>query len=377
VNERTLEILVLPDGRKYQILAQSPSGKAEATAQPPKNIRNDILELQSALLRSSSLHRGQAASHLGLGADEKMVEELGGKLYSFLFADDIASFYRKSLQDAIQAGEKLRIKLRVDKLRELSRVPWEALYDVKTRTFLSAELKTLFTRAVDATDTAIRKPKKLHMLGMIAGPTSFGNAPLAPLDVDLEKIKIERALEPLRADDKVTVAWTISGSYRDFRRRLRSPDCQTEGWTIFHFIGHGDFDESIGKGFLIFEQAGGSAGEARYPETLTPLLTDTGGPQLVILNACNGARSGSGDLFSSTAAALALAGVPAVIAMQFPVSDGMAIAFSEYFYTYLAEGYSIHQALAQTRIDLRGRRMAEWISPVLYMQSSDGQILTL
>ncbi len=110
---------------------------------------------------------------------------------------------------------------------------------------------------------------------------------------------------------------------------------------------------------MIFEESGSLAGEARDTTTLGPLLTNTGGPQLVVLNACNGARSSSGDLFSSTAASLALAGVPAVLAMQFSVSDAMAVKFSGIFYDLLADGYSIQEAFAQTRIELRGLRIAD------------------
>jgi hypothetical protein len=377
VRERIFEILVRPDRRGYWIQAATSSAKVEETSQLPKTIRNDIVELQSALLRGTAVRSGKGASQLGPGADHKILEEIGGKLYSFLFTGRIGPFYHTELQKAVQDGEALRIRLRVDDAGDLSRIPWETLYDVRTRIFLSAELRTLFTRAAGESEPVIRKPKRLHILGMIAGPTSFLGVPLARLDVDKERSKIEQTLEPLRAAGKLSLSWTIAGTYNEFRRRLRTPDDPVEGWTIFHFIGHGDFNETEELGFLIFEEAGGFVGEARYPDTLVPLLTTPHGPQLVVLNACNGARSSVGDLFSSTAAALALAEVPAVIAMQFPVSDAMAIAFSKSFYEYLSEGYSIHEALAQTRIDLRGQKISEWISPVLYMQSKEGQIVEL
>ena len=55
----------------------------------------------------------------------------------------------------------------------------------------------------------------------------------------------------------------------------------------------------------------------------------------------------------------------------------MAVEFSACLYEYLADKYSVQKALAQTRIDLRGRGINEWISPVLFMQSPDGQVLAL
>jgi hypothetical protein len=374
--ERIMEVLVLPNGRKHRVLARSPSGVAESEPEAPKNLRSDIVELQNAVLRGATSQRGHGSIALSRSGNDRIMEEFGARLHSFLFQGPIDALYRKSLDDAQAVGERLRLKLRVEAGRELARVPWEATYDVRTRTFMSCELHTLFTRAVDYPERTIRRPKQLHILGMIAGPTKFLGASLAPLDVDLERARIEAALAPLIEKEKATLAWTISGSYRDLRRRLRAPEAQDDGWTIFHFIGHGDFDEHEERGFLVFEESGSLAGEARYAETLGPLLTDVGGPQLVVLNACNGARSSSFDLFSSTAASLALAGVPAVLAMQFPVSDAMAIKFSSIFYDLLAEeGYSIQEALAQTRIELRGLRIAEWVSPVLYMQSSDGMVV--
>ena len=61
--------------------------------------------------------------------------------------------------------------------------------------------------------------------------------------------------------------------------------------------------------------------------------------------------------------------------MQFVLPDRTAIAFSQYFYDLLADGYRIHEALAQTRIQLRARRTAEWVAPVLFMRSSDGKLV--
>ena len=371
--ERILEIQIFSDGDRWRMFAQSPSGNAVDTADIPSNLSSDVIQLQNALLRGSSTRRGTVPSQLGASADEKMISELGSKLYNFLFSGDIGRFYKKSLADASQAREVLRIKLRIEGIRQLATLPWETLYDPKSRLFLSAELRTLFTRSVHSDSVNQWTPKTLDILGMVSGPKSFGGNQLDLLDVDLERAKIERALDPLKKPvAKATLAWTATGSYSEFRRRLANPPA--DGWAVFHFIGHGDFDEVKEQGYLIFEESGGSAGEARYSDTLAALLTNAGGPQLVVLNSCNGARAASTDLFSSTAASLALAGVPAVIAMQFPVSDDMAIAFSTHLYEYLAEGDSVQKALAQTMIDLRHDGISEWISPVLYIQT-DGQLL--
>jgi CHAT domain len=379
VKERVLELLVFRDGGKCRIVGRSPSGMDEDTAEIPANIRRDSIALQEALLRGATSRRGQAIPGLGASADEQMIGELGSRMYSFLFSGAIGALFKKSLADASNAKEQLRIKLRIEGVRELAALPWETLCDPKTNVFFAAYPRTPFTRSVHSDEVNRWIPKRLDILGMIAGPRTFREDQLPPLDVDLERSKMERALDPLKASKKATLSWTMSGSYKELRRRLtiRNSADQPEAWTVFHFIGHGDFDnEQRQQGYLIFEEIGGSAGEARYADSLAPLLTNAGGPQLVVLNSCNGARSATGDLFSSTAAALALAGVPAVIGMQFPVSDDMAIKFSSHLYEHLSEALTVQQALTQTRIDLRHEQISEWIAPVLYMQT-DGELLTL
>jgi CHAT domain-containing protein len=72
---------------------------------------------------------------------------------------------------------------------------------------------------------------------------------------------------------------------------------------------------------------------------LAEYLRTIDGLQLVVLNSCwSGAltRRRGQDPFSGVGAALIKSGVPAVVAMQFPVSDNAAVAFSRAFYERLA-----------------------------------------
>ncbi len=103
--------------------------------------------------------------------------------------------------------------------------------------------------------------------------------------------------------------------------------------------------------------------------------------RLVVLNACDTARlprRDGLDVFSGTAAALVLAGFPAVLAMQFPISDEAAIRFAEAFYAALAAGDPVEAALVEGRqaiFDLDRRRGGfEWATPVLYLRVQDGDL---
>jgi CHAT domain-containing protein len=145
-------------------------------------------------------------------------------------------------------------------------------------------------------------------------------------------------------------------------------------WNVFHFIGHGGFDQEAGLGYLVIQEEDGAKADVLYSEDLRNILIGPNGPQLVVLNSCKGAFASSSDLFSSIAADLALAGVPAVVAMQFVVSDEMAKAFSRKFYECLSKGDSIGTALAITRTHLKKRKFNEWVAPVLYLGSDDSPI---
>ena len=74
-----------------------------------------------------------------------------------------------------------------------------------------------------------------------------------------------------------------------------------------------------------------------------------------------------------------MAGIPSVVAMQFPISDRAAIIFSNRFYTMLVHGNPVDGSVAEGR---RAVRMAnpetmEWGTPVSFNTAPDGVIFTL
>src|SRR5205807_1227435 len=101
-------------------------------------------------------------------------------------------------------------------------------------------------------------------------------------------------------------------------------------------------------------------------------------PRLVVLNSCSSGEVGAGDLFSGTAAALVHSGISAVAAMQFTVSDTAAIAFARGFYTALAKGRPIDEAVRSGRISILGiPGTLEWVTPVLYLRGEAIHLFTL
>ncbi|MDT0461364.1 CHAT domain-containing protein, partial [Streptomyces sp. DSM 41527] len=97
--------------------------------------------------------------------------------------------------------------------------------------------------------------------------------------------------------------------------------------------------------------------------------------RLIVLNCCESARINVGDRFGNPAIGLMKTGwLPAVVAMQFPITDGAAISMSEGFYAALAGNRPIDDALTLARKFIQEKSRVEWGIPVLYMRSSDGRI---
>src|SRR5262249_39122220 len=133
---------------------------------------------------------------------------------------------------------------------------------------------------------------------------------------------------------------------------------------ILHFIGHGGFDERTQDGVLLFEDEGRENDRGSGPG-LGTLLPDHPSTRFVMLKACQGARGSRTDPFAGTAQSLVQQGLPAVIAMQFEVSDEAAIALAREFYSAVADSYPVDAALAEARKALfaAGNRV-EWGTPV-------------
>ena len=105
------------------------------------------------------------------------------------------------------------------------------------------------------------------------------------------------------------------------------------------------------------------------------MLQDERSLRLAVLNSCEGARTSHVDPFSGVASSLVECGIPAVIGMQFEITDDAAITFSERLYTALAQGYPVDAALAQARKAIfAGGHDIEFGTPVLFLRGADARL---
>jgi hypothetical protein len=65
--------------------------------------------------------------------------------------------------------------------------------------------------------------------------------------------------------------------------------------------------------------------------------------------------------------------------MQYEISDQAAAAFARGFYTAIAHGRGIDDAMSSGRVAILGTsdNTLEWLTPVLYLRGRDAQLFTI
>ena len=291
---------------------------------------------------------------------ETAARELGRRLFDALFSGDVGACYRASLRLARAERAGLRLRLRIEPAA-LAALPWELLFDAEARRHVCLSRQTPVVRYLDVpldVEPLTLEPP-LRVLGMIGAGQG--------LDVERERERMQLAIEHL-AGRAMTLDWIEGRTWRDLQQAMRQGP-----WHIFHFIGHGGFDPASGEGQISLEGEHASVHRLGAGD-LGELLADHRPLRLAILNSCEGARASGGDGFSSAGSVLAARGIPAVVSMQYEISDGAALELSRTFYDALAEGWPVDGALAEARKAIRMAlgNTVEWATPVLHLRSPDG-----
>ncbi|HEX3554312.1 MAG TPA: SUMF1/EgtB/PvdO family nonheme iron enzyme [Thermoanaerobaculia bacterium] len=348
------DLLILRTPEGYRARVQGPwGGVAQADFEAPFG----EAELEERLSSMAAARR-----ELGFEPQEGYrdpAREIGTRLFQAVFRGDVEVFWRRRLDEARAAGRGLRLRLRLSS-PELWDWPWEYLYDPK-RGFLALSAKTPVVRYVEMTDSGgpLRVAPPLRILLVTANPPGFPG-----LAVEQEIADLEAALAPLKR--RVEVVSLKGASRSSLTERL------DETFHVLHLIGHGSMGQGEG-GALILEDANGDADPVSGQE-LSLILSAQPKLRLVVLNACEGARSHPSSPFTSVAQALVKEGIPAVVAMQFAITDFAALSFSRYFYNGVASRKPVDRAISEARHAMAVDRIPEWGTPVLVMRSPDGHL---
>jgi hypothetical protein len=347
--------------RAYPMSIRSPAGEAQQEMRFPFDeweLKDRLQALEIALLRSGGTRRRIPSP------EEHTVQDFGRGLFEALLVGDARTRYEMSLSEARRQGKGLRLKLRIQP-SELAVLPWEFLYDAERDRYPSLSSNTPLVRYLDLPEPVEPLPVSppLRVLGMVTSPKG-----LDTLDVGHEKRLVEEAIRGLREGGLLELTWLEGQTWRHLQRAMRHGP-----WHIFHFVGHGGFDPATEEGAIALSDEAGHKRLLRAT-SLAELLDDHYPLRLVFLNSCEGARGSESDAFSSTAATLVRRGIPAVVAMQYEVTDKAAIEFSRDFYEAVADSLPVDAAVTEARAAVSMDSMLEWGTPVLYMRSPDGRI---
>jgi CHAT domain len=346
-------------GDSYRVVAFAADGStAEGTFATPFT----QTELDNFVLRVG-LPRRNVRTYRSSQMEE--ARRFGTELSRALLHGEVREVYLGARRLADSNDRGLRVTLYLTGVPELMEIPWEFLYERPS--FLSQSIYTPLVRSLDL--TTVRAPRKvtlpLRVLGLVSSPRGLGH-----LDVAEEREKLEHALGPLRASGMVRIEWLEPATLSELERRIADSDEQH----VLHYVGHGAYDERTQGGILLLEGADGDTHEVTGEE-LGSLLHDERSLRLAVLNSCEGARTSHVDPFSGVASSLLECGIPAVIGMQFEITDDAAIRFSERLYRALAQGFPVDAALAQARkaIFAAGHEI-EFGTPVLYLRGADARL---
>lgn len=363
-NDFSIEISATPTG--YAVRARTAAGQAQAETSLPLS----PLELENRLQAVElSLLRGRGGLRRALNENERQAQELGQILFDFLLSGPVRALFDLSRLESERGERGLRLLLTVQP-PELAALPWELLYHNREGEFLALSQSTPIIRAGAApfAQQTLTVAPPLRVLGIVAEPNDW-----EALDMTQEKQRLEDALAPLQQRGLAELVWLNGQDRRSLQSAMRAGP-----WHIIHFIGHGGFDTQRDEGFIVLCDETGRAAPL-YAVELARLVADHPSLRLVFLNACEGATASQGDDLAGSAAALVRRSVPAVVAMQYPISDSAAIEFARTFYEGLADNLSVDAAVTDARkaVSFAAPHSPEWATPVLFLAAADGRLFAL
>jgi peptidoglycan hydrolase-like protein with peptidoglycan-binding domain len=357
----------------YDVRAVDAAGTATAASFELPLSTADLEQQVLRFARGRTTRRASAPTDAATrdvgGADaapaEVNAERLGATLADALFGGDVGDAYEHARHRAERNDRGLRLTLSLAAAPQLLSVPWEFLY--RRPRFLASQRRSPLVRLLE-TGSLTAPPlidAEVRVLGIVASPHD-----LPSLDVAAERRRVEQAIAGVRDLGRVRLDWLEPATPRSLRQALRDGS-----YHVIHYVGHSAFTDD-GNGVLYLED-GDDASSIEVDETLfANLLADQDVLRLVVLNSCEGARTTLTDPFAGVATTLIHLGVPAVVAMQFEISDAAAIVFAEELYTNLIGRQDpVDAAVAEARKAIYSEvDRVEWATPVLFVRDPDVEL---
>jgi CHAT domain len=371
-----IDFAVRPDG-SHEVVARAPDGTTQSSTFDVQlsttDLHTAIVQMAHSRSRAAGPSRAPAASReiapstLQPSADDAKAvdaEAIGAALANALFAGEIGTAYDLARYTSAQSERGLRLTLGLIKAPALMSLPWEFLY--RPPRFIASQRQTPLVRCLDQGSLAAPPSitKTVRILGVISSPDN-----LSPLDVDAERQQVEHAVAKMAQAGRVELDWLEPATPSRLRKLLRDND-----YHIIHYVGHSSFT-AANEGAIFLEDDASQAVEVDNT-MLANMLSDQPNLRLVVLNSCEGARTTISDPYAGVATTLIQLGVPAVVAMQFEITDKAAILFADELYTNLIGRQDpIDAAVGEARKAIYVEvDQIEWATPVLFVRDPDVQL---
>src|SRR5574341_699845 len=348
-NKITFQLTLREKRLEVRVEAPGGEGRSEAAA-PPESLLQEIEKHDPTKIPSAT------------------VEKVGARLYKALANEQIDELVVDTLNDARRESQPVQFELRFDADQVgLTRFPWEMIRNAQGQYLVRDGIVDL-TRYItypQAPPTFDKVVRELPLLQVVSSPPA-----LPPITtVDLAGGKIEKMED---------------ASFDNFMRKLLVERLKLWG---LQFDGHGalvlrcrNCDTlnaraektcyNCNKSLADAEEIGALAFERGNDANWVPTeefgsILYNSKVKLAVLLACESAKVGSKIVWSGLAPGLLLAGVPAVIGMQYPVLDNFANTFANEFYAVLTKTSDVLEALRTARrLNIQGA----WYSPALYLR---------
>ncbi len=349
--ELTFQLTARDD--RLEVRATSPTGEAKAESTLPSQ---DLLNRLVTPITPNATKIPSAA-----------LKAAGRVLYRCLMVGDVAKLATDTLQNGARLKQPAQFELRFDADQILlAQYPWELIADDHNQ-FLVRTGQVDVTRYITYPQRPPSFRAAFHdrpLLRVVSQPPNF--PPLPTIDLGIKRVEtVQHAtfeqFESKLLKEKIG-SWGVQfdghGALMlkcfecDGVNALDTGDCCLCGAPVFGakrigalaFKGNGDAD------WIPAQQFGAVLYNAKV--------------QLALLLAGETVQAKNGPLFNGLAPSLLLAGVPAVVGMQYALSPDFASNFFNTFYTTLLQQNDLLAALRKARMETEGA----WYSPVLYLR---------
>ncbi|MGW8249619.1 MAG: CHAT domain-containing protein [Anaerolineales bacterium] len=360
------------DGSKFIDVEVSLDRKYFGAAVPTKEIEYEI-ELRGSLPDEAEDMRRIGSSSFDHEQLEALIhnpQEYGLALSQSLFPEEIKNALGELR--AIASRENLPIRLRLlikPEAAELHQLHWEALRSPQDeKSLLTTDENLPFSRYLlrkKYHSINRRARHDLKALVVIANPDDLQENNLAPVDVDGELGRAQKALENATLDVLPQPDAGRWATLENIFEMLRQND-----YDLLYLVCHGTLAKS--EPYLWLEDNQRKVARQSGADLIDRLQELRQIPRLVVLASCESASAGSDGALTALGPRLVEEGVPAVVAMQGKVSMETIEEFMPAFFKTLNRTGEIDRAMTVARGTVRERH--DFWMPVLFMRLKDGSI---